>query len=256
MTEATPEAVQQTLQAYLAAATSTGALRGAAVEFTIDGQEWAPLVYDMGETGHLLAARATVYRDGWAIPTVVSELWVEVLPAEETWRGLWVHRPHVLFGAHALRTALRRTFADVLGERREPDDLDALPEPAPVRDWLAEVADATDPDAVRQIHRDAKAARAVDVPLETAIRRRLADLMQRPVKVGDKIAVPADPLAKSGAVLVGRVESRPAPTPETRPARGPKPPSPADLAKVIAPLPPRPKGGRRPQKQKPRGPRD
>ncbi|MEV7799409.1 hypothetical protein AB0O14_09990 [Microbacterium foliorum] len=86
-----------------------------------------------------------MHRAGWAEPTHAPELWDEVVPADEGWCALWLARPHVLFGAHTLRAALHRTFADVLGDRREHD---ALPAPsaassksasddAEAIDWLA-----------------------------------------------------------------------------------------------------------------------
>lgn len=176
-TEITEEAVQQTLQGYLTIATKTGELRGVNVEFTTDGVTWHPLIFDLADGDHPIAARARVHRAGWAEPTHAPELWDEVVPADEGWRALWLARPHVLFGAHTLRAALRRTFADVLGDRREPDDLDALPAPSTPSstpapddseaiDWLTRVNKATTIDELNAVRTEARLARAVTLPLK------------------------------------------------------------------------------------------
>lgn len=180
-TEITEEAVQQTLQGYLATATKTGELRGVNVEFTADGETWHPLIFGLGEGEHPLAARARVHREGWAEATDAPELWEEVVPAIDGWRDLWFARPHVLFGAHALRVALRRTFADVLGERREPDDLDALPTPprpapADAIDWAARIAAAETLDDLNGVRAAARGARAMTLPLKDALDARRAEL--------------------------------------------------------------------------------
>ncbi|PRB01807.1 hypothetical protein CQ047_18285 [Microbacterium sp. MYb72] len=194
MTEITEEAVQQTLQGYLTIATKTGELRGVNVEFTADGVTWHPLIFDLTDGAHPIAARARVHRAGWAEPTHAPELWDEVVPAEEGWRSLWLARPHVLFGAHTLRAALRRTFADVLGDRREPDDLDALPAPsAPTPasddveaiDWLARVNGATTIDELNAVRAEARLARAVTLPLKQRMDARRDEIG------GDAWATPA-----------------------------------------------------------------
>lgn len=187
----TADDVQQTLQGYLTAATTTGDLRGAHVQFASDlstaesslGVAWSDVLVPGSRP---VAARATVHRDGWAIPTVVTELWDEVVPAEDTWRALWEARPHVLFGAHALRSALRRTFADVLGDRREPDDAPSAPReaatpalptepvapvPEPV-DWSARIAAAATLAELNDVRREARAARAVDLKLKDQLDSR------------------------------------------------------------------------------------
>jgi hypothetical protein len=193
-TEITEEAVQQTLQGYLTIATKTGELRGVNVEFTADGVTWHPLIFDLADDAHPIAARARVHRAGWAEPTQAPELWEEVVPAEEGWRALWLARPHVLFGAHTLRAALRRTFADVLGDRREPDDLDALPAPsAPTPasddveaiDWLARVNAASTIDALNKVRTEARLARAVTLPLKQRMDARRDEIG------GDAWATPA-----------------------------------------------------------------
>jgi hypothetical protein len=183
-TDITEEAVQQTLQGYLTTATKTGELRGVNVEFTADGTTWHPLIFGLADGEHPIAARARVHREGWAEPTHAPELWGEVVPADEAWRALWLARPHVLFGAHTIRAALRRTFADVLGDRREPDDLDALPaptapgapEPATDVDWFARVNDATTVAELKAVRGAAREATAVTLPLKKRIDERLVEL--------------------------------------------------------------------------------
>jgi hypothetical protein len=188
----TADDVQQTLQAYLTAATQTGELRGTHVELSLNGVDWADaLIVPEGE--HPVAARATVHRAGWVIPTVVTELWDEVVPADESWRGLWFARPNVLFGAHALRKALVRTFADVLGNRREPDDdptgepaapapqrTEPQPDVAP-RAWGEEIAHAQSLEELNEIRRAARAERAMTQPLKIAFDIRRAELQPAPV---------------------------------------------------------------------------
>ena len=194
-TEITEEAVQQTLQGYLTIATKTGELRGVNVEFTADGVTWHPAIFNLADGEHPLAARARVYREGWVEPTAPIEMWDDVVPAEEGWRALWFARQHVLFGAHVLRTALRRTFADVLGDRREPDDLDALPAPATRQtpepddaeaiDWLARVNGATTIDELNAVRTEARLARSVTLPLKQRMDARRDEIG------GDAWATPA-----------------------------------------------------------------
>ncbi|MER7522600.1 hypothetical protein ABTZ44_07500 [Microbacterium oxydans] len=196
MTEITEEAVQQTLQGYLTIATKTGELRGVNVEFTADGVTWHPLIFDLADGAYPIAARARVHRAGWAEPTHAPELWDEVVPADEGWRALWLARPHVLFGAHTLRAALRRTFADVLGDRREPDDLDALPAPTPSSphpasddaeaiDWIARVDAAKTVAELNEVRAEARMARAVTLPLKQRMDARRDEIS------GDAWATPA-----------------------------------------------------------------
>lgn len=201
-TEITEEAVQQTLQGYLTIATKTGELRGVNVEFTADGVTWHPAIFDLADGEHPLAARARVYREGWVEPTAPIEMWKDVVPADEAWRALWFARQHVLFGAHVLRTALRRTFADVLGDRREPDDLDALPAPsAPTPaadnteaiDWLARVNAATTIDELNAVRAEARLARAVTLPLKQRMDARRDEIG------GDAWATPASAEQTSAA---------------------------------------------------------
>ncbi|WEK60535.1 MAG: hypothetical protein P0Y60_14640 [Candidatus Microbacterium colombiense] len=184
-TEVTEEAVQQTLQGYLTIATKTGQLRGVNVEFTADGITWHPAIFNLADGEHPLAARARVYRDGWVEPTEPIELWDEVVPADEGWRALWFARPHVLFGAHVQRSALRKTFADILGDRREPDDLDALPAPsAPIAapeqtaavDWFARVEAAETIADLKAVRGAAREATSVTLPLKKRIDERLIEL--------------------------------------------------------------------------------
>lgn len=176
----TAEAVQQTQQAYLTAATQTGELRGTAVEFTLDGKDWAPVIFDLADGAHPIAARATVYREGWVVPTVVTVLWEEAVPADDAWAGLWLARPHVLFGAFALRAALRRAFADVLGDRREPDDLPSgVPErttPETAVDWYARIGAVATEAELNTVRAEARAARVIDLDMKKALDERRAEL--------------------------------------------------------------------------------
>jgi hypothetical protein len=86
---------------------------------------WAPFWLDH-ETPPAVA-RATVHRDG--IPTTIYVSWEESLPLETAqtddgrlWRDLWEKNPMQRFGSYALRSALRRAFREVIGDRVEPDE--------------------------------------------------------------------------------------------------------------------------------------
>lgn len=220
----TPEAVQQTQQDYLRVATNTGHLAGAHVEFSMDGSTWADVI--VGEQ-HPAAARATVHRVGHVIPTIATVLWDEVVPAEENWRALWLRKPHVLFGAFVLRTALRRAFADVLSDRREPDDAPLTPPAAaaapaepetaaePV-DWLALVDGADTAEAVAAVRARARAARAVTIDLRAAMQRRLGELVD-----AAQPRTPAD--REVWTAPAAPADAAPRPKPTARPAAPERP---------------------------------
>ncbi|MFC7431015.1 MULTISPECIES: hypothetical protein [unclassified Agrococcus] len=195
MTTDTPttERVAATLQDYLRVATETGELRGTVIEYGIPdtlgpGVAWVDAL--LGNDAPPLA-RATVYREGWAIPTVVTASWDESIPLEDSWRGLWETKPQTMFGAFTLRSALRRAFADVLGDRREPDDHPVgEPEaPAPTDEpaqsvarvpWLQRVLDAQTEQEVEAIREEARGERAIDPELHMAMKVRLRDLAAPP----------------------------------------------------------------------------
>lgn len=161
--------VAQTLAEYERLAIGTGAaVQIDPPEFSADGTTWAP--FWMGEAPPV-AARVTVHRNG--IPTTVYVSWAESLPAEESWRALWIAKPMKLFGAYTIRAGLRRAFRDAIGDRREPDETTAAPA-APARDWAAEIDTAGDVDAVHALHAEMKRARAVTPDLELQLRNRLA----------------------------------------------------------------------------------
>lgn len=235
-TETTVEAVQQTLAEYERLAISTGEsvqIDPPKFSDTGRGDDWSPVW--AGEEPPAFG-RATVHRNG--VPTTVYVSWAESLPAVDEWHDLWLRKPMKLFGAYTLRTGLRRAFRDVIGDRHEPDEQEiAAPAPtAPAvdRDWRAELADAENEDEVQQLHRDAKAARAVSVELEREIRKRLATVRARMTAEPAVLPLPSGPKMPTPADLVRALESRPMPLPPVT----------------------RPKSARRPQKPKARGPRD
>lgn len=255
-TETTLEEVQQTLAEYERIAIGTGEWNGTdAPEFSDDGREWTSAWLPTEDYPHPALCRATVYRKGVEHPVVVIVRWDEAFPADDDWRALWGRKPLSLFGAFAIRAALRRAFRDVIGERREPDEtltLDA-PRTAPTdRDWLAEVAAAKTAEEVVAIHTEAKKHRAVDVGLERAIRRRLREVSEPAPEVA---VMPSPKLAQGGIVMPARPTASTTEQPERvvsidRPRPVPTPPK-VRLEETVR----RPKGARRPQKQKPRGPR-
>lgn len=176
MTEATTNEVQQTLAEYERAAISTGEWDGTEVDFSHDGVTWVAYLAPSEEHPHPPLARATVHRKGVKVPTVVVVPWDEAVPADSDWAGLWDAKPHLLFGAFAARSALRRAFRDVIGDRREPDETQALSVStsgvAPLRDWEAELMACTTVDQVNALWADIRAARAMTVPLEFACREK------------------------------------------------------------------------------------
>lgn len=219
----TPEGVQNTLREYLRVAATSGELRGTRVEFSGDGVEWVDVWLGSEPP---VAARATVYRDGWVIPTVVTAVWADSLPADDTWRELWQRKWNVLFGAFVLRASLARTFPELLGDRREPDDLptgeptlpDAPRPPAaePATDaaeptvervpWLQRVADARTEQEVEAIREEARGQRAIDPELHMAMKARLRDLAAQQAKTFS-VDEPAKPAPKPSAL-----DAVPAPT--------------------------------------------
>lgn len=172
----TTEQVQHTLQEYLRIADETGELRGTKREFTADGVEWHAVLFDGVRP---VAARATVTREGHE-PTVITVLWDESVPVGDEWREAWEARPHVRFGAFALRAGLRTAFPAALGERYEPDDMpdasaaSAAAEPAPSEpiDWDVELEAATTADALEALYERAGKARVAPATF-IAIKRRL-----------------------------------------------------------------------------------
>ena len=141
-------------------------------------------------------------RDG--VLTERYVVWAESLPAEESWRALWLAKPTKLFGAYADRSVLRRAFRDAIGDRREPDEQTAPLAPAePARDWDAEIPTAVTADAVHELHAQMKRARAVTVAREAALQEQLA-LVQS--------TTPADAWAATDEPSTAK------PSPESRPA--------------------------------------
>lgn len=174
------EQVQQTLAEYERLAIESGAtVRIDPPEFSDDGEVWRPLWLAADPPS---AARVTVYRND--VPTTVYQSWEESVPAVDEWRELWMLKPMKLFGAYTARAALRRAFRDVIGDRREPDEVQRVPDdrPAagwdlPARDWIAEVkvADAQTLNALYDEARAAGALAKVD-GLQAAIMDRTLDL--------------------------------------------------------------------------------
>lgn len=148
-------------------------------------------------------ARATVHRDG--VPTTVYVVWDESLPVETAmtddgrrWRDLWIEQPTKRFGSFALRTALRRAFREVVGDRIEPDeDAPTVADVAPApRDWAAEYAAATTVVDLDGIRRDCRAARENTVLLQDLWSERRAELAAAAWE-------PAGPAVKEPAHEVG-----------------------------------------------------
>lgn len=119
--EASVDDVTQTLAAYERLAIGSGALvKIEPPEFSGDAELWGAFWPGPGQTGHPIAARATVWRDG--VETTVYVSWAESEPEDEAWRELRGRKPMQVFGAYAIRAALRRAFRDVIPDRPESDE--------------------------------------------------------------------------------------------------------------------------------------
>ncbi|PRB09249.1 hypothetical protein CQ047_11260 [Microbacterium sp. MYb72] len=173
--------VAQTLAEYERLAITSGArVQIDPPEFSADGTNWVP-VWLAPEPP--LAGRATVHRDG--IPTTVYATWGESLPVDTSltedgrrWCDIWDAKPMQRFGSFLVRSALRRAFREVIGDRVEPDEdaPRATADAAPGQDWDKAIADARTVEAVHTLHQEMKTARAVTVPRERALRAKINEL--------------------------------------------------------------------------------
>lgn len=182
MTAATIDEVAKTLAEFEVLAQKSGEWDGAdPVEFSIDGYVWLPVWAPVGDWRFPPFARATVRRKGVSTPTTMVVAWDESVPADDDWRALWERKPMKLFGSFALRSSIRHAFRDLVGDLRGPDeDGPTIGDPwAPAEaayDWDAELAACTWKGQVHRLHGEAKRVRAVTPQLESAFRRRLAEL--------------------------------------------------------------------------------
>lgn len=182
---ATVEEFQQTLASYEEAAIKTGEWNGAdAVEFSNDGLAWAPVWAATEEHPHPVFARARVHRRGVEHTDWRYMTWDESVPAAEDWRALWERKPMKLFGAYALRDAIRHAFREVIGDRRDADEIDPASPTAttaveiPARDWDAAIATAATTDELTAVWAEARTARARTGAREVAYAAKLAELEQ------------------------------------------------------------------------------
>ncbi|UUE19350.1 hypothetical protein [Microbacterium sp. J1-1] len=187
MNTPTIDDVAQTLAEYERLAIGTGVtVQILPTLFSADFETWRP-VWD-GDTPPAYA-HARVLRDG--VLTERYVVWAESLPAEDSWRALWLAKPTKLFGAYADRSVLRRAFRDAIGDRREPDEQNAQPPASDARDWDAEILATNTPDAVNALHAQMKRARAVTVAREVALQEHLlevATLAWEPESVEQNVA--------------------------------------------------------------------
>lgn len=160
-----------------------------AVEFSDDGESWreawSPTVID-GNDGepirvvqaHPEFARVTVYRKDVRVPTKVTIRWDEQVPVEnEEWSENWHRSPMRHFGRTARMVGFRQTFRDLLGDIRIPDEDQPPPKPEVIeRDWAAEFEAADTPEAIEDLGKWARAARAFTPDAEgTALHRAWRD---------------------------------------------------------------------------------
>ena len=219
------------------------------VEYSNDGVTWSETWSPTDDVKRPEFARVTVHRKGVTMPTRVTIRWDEQFPeASEEWANMWLRSPMRHFGRTARMVAYRQAFRDLLGDIVIEDE--AVPEqraaeaaPAP-RDWEAEIVAADKPDVLDDIVKAARKARvftpdAAGTALDRAAKARRREL--------------------AAAELAPEARIMPTPEPPKQAKAEPKrtAPTPADIAHAIANLPKpeqsRGKGGRRPQRQKPRG---
>lgn len=174
--------VAQTLAEYERLAITSGAtVQIDPPSFSADGETWAPVWLSLEPP---VAGRVTVHRDG--VPTTVYATWAESLPVETSltedgrrWCDIWVAKPMQRFGSFLVRSALRRAYREVIGDRVEPDE-DAprvmLGEQTVAIDWDKAIAETKSVEAVHALHKEMKSARSVTVPRERALREKLDEL--------------------------------------------------------------------------------
>lgn len=202
---ATIEDFATTLAEYEALAISTGEWDGIETpEFSDDGITWSTVW--KGEDPPAFA-RATVHRKGVKIPSTAVIAWAESLPAVDDWRALWERKPMTLFGASAKRAAIRHGFREVIGDRRDPDEIDpngptigATPAPTDRTDWDTQLAEAPDVDALDLVWKDMRADRARTAARELTYHARRTEF----VAAAWEPAEPARPAVVVGGRRTGR----------------------------------------------------
>lgn len=223
---ATDEDVAKTLADYERIVQATGEWNGReATEFTNDGVNWSPVWVKSEAHPHPLAARSRVHRKGVDYPAADPVMWDESLPADETWRNIWLERPRTLFGAFAARRSMRAAFREALSDRREPDDLPVARDAAPAaepRDWDLEIATAATIEELNTVWSEARAARARTGSREVAFNFR------KMVLVNERESDNWAPAEGAASPVPGGPRPKPhPPTVELRPATSPRPRIPA-----------------------------
>lgn len=225
MTNPTTDDVAETLAEYERLAIRTGArVAFDAPEFAGERGEWNQLW--LPETPPA-AARATVYRDGAA--TTVVRLWRDHLPADDAWRALWEKSPMVLFGAFVRRDAIRHGFRDVIGDRREPDEVAPAPAPAEPRDYAALIPTVATPAELDALFGEASHAGAITLVLDRQFRTRRRELIDA--------AESGEPVQHRLPKLRGQAVLERPDAPRAFVAPTPRPPAPGvhTLAEVVKP---------------------
>lgn len=172
--------VAQTLAEYERLAITSGAtVQIDPPEFSSGANDWAP--FWIGDEPPKVA-RATVHRDG--IPTTVYVVWDESVPIDTSqtddgrlWRDLWLAQPTKRFGSFALRTALRRAFREVVGDKVEPDEDapkidDRVYVPVDRTSWDEQIANAQTIEEIDRVWEDMRADRARTGAREVAYKTR------------------------------------------------------------------------------------
>ncbi|MFL2002276.1 hypothetical protein [Microbacterium sp. A1-JK] len=175
--EVSIEEFANTVAAYEAAAIKTGKWDGIeSPEFSSDGVAWSTVWVGEGAPNF---ARVTVHRKGVKIPYTAVIAWAEAIPAVDEWRVLWERKPMTLFGAAAKRAAIRHAFRDIIGDRRDPDEVDPAAPPAAAvseRDWDAEIQAAPDVDTLDALWLEMRGHRARTGAREVAKTTRRTEL--------------------------------------------------------------------------------
>lgn len=146
----------RTIAEYRAAAENTGEWEGTVVDFSIDGETWAPYILPTVDHPHPVLARAIVQRkERGLFETII--LWDESIPDDDFYE-VWVRRPHLLFGAAVERAALRRTFPSALAgiAATDREQWTAPPTSAPAGEpisWVEEIAKTQSVVGIDALHK-------------------------------------------------------------------------------------------------------
>lgn len=156
------------------------------IEFSDDGREWHQAWVPSEGHPHPEFARVAAHRKEVSVPVQVVIRWDEQVPRQDPdWLARWHASPTRHFGRTARIVAYRQAFRDLLGAIVIDEETADRPAEPAARDYAAEFAAADSVDALMDIVRAARKARAfstdeVGVALDRAWRARKRELEAAP----------------------------------------------------------------------------